>query len=227
MSVSKYKELGSIDLDKINKAYSSEPWWYDIRGYLILIFSYRTTLTSQVRFFAKNIGPKHLEAAVGSGSLLKIILLWNYFFKKEKSKITAFDYAEKMLLGAIKKFKNSKDIVFLLADVSKLPFQADSFDTINIANAFHCLPEVEKSLRELLRVLKPSGTLAGNVLLFPEDNTLKNKIASKINTWGIKKGILIRPYIKKEVIELLMMTGFEIISVESKGNCLSFLAKKT
>ena len=78
-------------LDKIEAAYSSEPWWYDIRGFFILTFSYRSTLWNQIALFSKNIGENHLEVAIGSGTLFDIILKWRKLLAKPKSQITAVD----------------------------------------------------------------------------------------------------------------------------------------
>mgnify|MGYP001792058916 CR=1 FL=1 len=58
------------------KAYSAPPLIYDIRGFLILTFSYRSSLPLQINFFGKNIGKEHLDVAVGTGTLLFMILLW-------------------------------------------------------------------------------------------------------------------------------------------------------
>ncbi len=218
--------LSEIDFKKINKAYDSEPWWYDVRGFLILTFAYQSTLPSQVRLFGNNFGKEHLEVAVGSGSLLDLILKWRALTNKPYSKITAFDYAEKMLAGALKKFSKRNDMQLLLADAAKMPFKENSFDTINIANAIHCLPNLIQSLDEMYRVLKPNGTLAGNVLLVPQGDSFWSKLASKINSWGIKKGILHKAYYQDEIIFLLEMRGFKITSSKITGNCFDFIATK-
>ena len=83
-------------------AYDSPSWWYDIRGYFILRFSYRDTLISQVRFFSSNLSSAHLEAAIGSGSLLKIIIYYLKIFDKNQSQyhITGIDYAPSIIAGA-------------------------------------------------------------------------------------------------------------------------------
>jgi len=62
--------------DEIAEAYSSEPWWYDIRGFFILTFAYNSTIGTQMRFFGPNFGQKHLEVACGTGTLLEMILGW-------------------------------------------------------------------------------------------------------------------------------------------------------
>ena len=62
--------------DEIAEAYSSEPWWYDLRGFFILTFAYNSTINTQLRFFGPHFGPNHLEVACGTGTLLELILRW-------------------------------------------------------------------------------------------------------------------------------------------------------
>lgn len=213
-------------LDKIDEAYSSEPWWYDVRGFLILTFAYRTTLPSQIKFFASHMGQRHLEAAIGTGTLFEMILKWRNWKNLEKIKIVGFDYAERMLAGARRRFKKETQLSLLRADAAKLPLESNSFDTASIANAIHCLPDVAGSFQEMFRVLKPNGTLTGNCLLEPKGNSILDNLSRGINTWGVKKGILYRPYQPDELIELLKATGFEITLQERVGNCLNFVARK-
>ncbi len=78
-------------LEKIAKAYSSTAWWYDLRGFLILSLAYRSTLPAQVRFFSQNFGTKHLEAAIGTGTLFEYVLKWRKFKKAAPSDVTGFD----------------------------------------------------------------------------------------------------------------------------------------
>jgi len=213
-------------LEKIDAAYSSEPWWYDLRGFLILTFAYRTTLPAQIKLFAEHMGSQHLEAAIGTGTLFEMILKWRNWKKLEKVNILGFDYAERMLAGAQKRFKKEKHFSLLRADAADLPIASDSFDTACIANAVHCLPDVAGSFQELHRVLKPGGTLTGNCLLEPKGQSLLDKISRRINDWGMKKGILYRPYFENEIINLLESAGFEITTKERAGNCLNFIARK-
>ncbi len=57
--------------DEIAAAYASPPWWYDVRGFFILTFAYNSTIGRQLRFFGANFGPRHLEVACGTGTLLQ------------------------------------------------------------------------------------------------------------------------------------------------------------
>lgn len=213
-------------LDKIDQAYSSEPWWYDLRGFLILTFAYRSTLPKQIRLFSNNMGLKHLEVAIGTGTLFDLILKWRKLVGAHKSEVVGFDYAQRMLAGAQCRFKNEKNLTLELGDVTHLKYESNTFDTANIANAIHCFPDVMSGLKETHRVLKPNGTLAGNVLLFPKGKSLLDRLANKINQWGIQKGILYTPYTQLSIQHMLIDAGFEFVFEEVSGNCYNFVVRK-
>lgn len=214
------------------EAYSSPAWWYDLRGFLILTFAYRSTLWQQVGFFAKEMGPKHLEAAVGTGTLFDFILIFRRLLGMEPVDIEAFDYAPRMLEGAIhtlQKKKYGKAVSGLnlrIADAAQLPYSDASFDSLHIANSFHCLPQPLESLREFHRVLKPNGSFRLNVILVPKGSGVFQELARRIIAWGIQKGLLLRPYELAEVQELMENSQFSIESTLVHGNTLSLIAKK-
>jgi ubiquinone/menaquinone biosynthesis C-methylase UbiE len=204
--------------DEIAAAYRSEPWWYDVRGFFILTLAYNSTLPSQLRFFGRNFGVRHLELACGTGTLLELVLRWRKWHK--------LDYAESMLAGAIRRFRDAPDIEFLHADAAQMPYAANTFDTVNIANSVHSFPDVAGAMGGVYRVIKPGGTLAANVLLYPSGIWPLRQIARAINDWGIRKGILFTPYDRDEIVGIIRAAGFEIASAEVSGNCLNVLARK-
>lgn len=212
--------------DEIALAYKSEPWWYDVRGFFILTFAYNSTLGAQLRFFAPNIGAKHLEVACGTGTLLQWFLRWRRWKKFPRAKIVGVDYAETMLAGARHRFRDDLDIELRHADAAAMAFPANSFDSANIANAVHCFPDVDGALRDVLRVLKPGGRLAANVLLYPRGIWPFNRIAEQINCWGMRKGILVTPYDLTDIRSRIIAAGFRIQSERVSGNCYDVLAVK-
>ena len=212
--------------DEIAAAYVSEPWWYDVRGFFILTFAYNSTLPEQLRFFGRNYGPDHLEVACGTGTLLELILRWRQWKKLPQVHITGIDYADSMLAGAMRRFAGKPNLEFEHADAAELPFDADRFDTANIANSVHCFPDVDGALRDIHRVLKPGGTLAANVLLFARGSGPLKNIADRINDWGIRKGILYTPYHQDDVRERFLAAGFEVVSDAVSGNCYNILVRK-
>lgn len=212
--------------DEIAEAYSSEPWWYDLRGFFILTFAYNSTITSQLRFFSRNFGTNHIEIACGTGTLLELVLLWRKLKKLPDVDITGIDYAPSMLAGAKKRFEKNSRIRIEHADAANLPFSDGAFDTANIANAVHCFPAVDDAFRDILRVLKPGGTLAANVLIYPSGFQPLRYIANWINDWGIRKGILYTPYTREDVRARLVAIGYEITEEFDSGNTYNVVARK-
>ena len=87
-----------------------------------------------------------------------------------EKRMTATDYSEKMLAVARRGIVPS-NLIFERADVSNLQYDDESFDVVIIANALHVIPNPEKVLSEIKRVLKKDGLLiAPN---FIHDNTRK------------------------------------------------------
>ncbi len=215
-----------FSLEKLERAYDSPPWWYDVRGFMILCFSYRSTLWEQVGFFSANMGAKHLEAAIGTATLFSMIRRWRALRGLPETHTVGFDYAEPMLAGARHRLGHASDLTLQRADVAHLDLPDDTFDSANIANAVHCFPDVEAGLVELHRVLKPSATLALNALLEPVGWAPFRWLANRINAWGIRKGILHAVFTEASVHEHLRQAGFEISHSHRSGNTLNVIARK-
>lgn len=212
--------------EEIAQAYASPPWWYDVRGFFILTFAYRSTLWAQVFFFGKNIAARHLEVAIGSGTLYGIIAWWRKWKKLPVAQVVGIDYAEPMLAGAIARFADDPNIELRHADVAALPYPDNSFDSVNIANAIHCFPDVDGGLRDVFRVMKPGARLAANVLLYARGPQPLRWIAQTIDDWGIRKGILYTPYEQDDIIGRMQAAGFTVVSEQVSGNTLNVVVAK-
>jgi ubiquinone/menaquinone biosynthesis C-methylase UbiE len=214
-------------LEEIAQAYDSPPWWYDVRGFFILTFAYRSSLGYQIRFFGSNMGARHLEVAIGSGSLTDIILRWRRWKGMPAPAMAGIDYALPMLAGAVRRFRNNPKVDLHHADVAALPFSDGEFDTANVANAVHCFPDVDAALKDIYRVLKPGGRLAVNVLLYPVAGPeFLRRLAERINAWGMKKGILTTPYTREDIRRRLEAAGFAIEEELVAGNTYNATARK-
>ena len=92
-----------------------------------------------------------LELACGTGQLSfplsPYVRLWE-----------ATDAAPAMIQEAKKRIGSSR-LHFSVQDAAHLPYAPESFDAVVIANALHILPEPDRVLREIQRVLKPGGWL--------------------------------------------------------------------
>lgn len=97
-----------------------------------------------------------LDIASGTGDIA--ILLKSKF--AEKAEITGLDFSKKMIeIAQEKASKKNLVIEFIEGDARNLPFPDKFFDYITIAFGIRNVPEIDKCLDELARVLKNNGKL--------------------------------------------------------------------
>lgn len=74
--------------------------------------------------------------------------------------VTGLDFSEQMLEVGRQKVENSayRSLVHLVqGNVMELPFEANSFDAITVGWGLRNVPDMDKTLQEMFRVLKPGG----------------------------------------------------------------------
>ena len=91
-----------------------------------------------------------LECACGTGAITEEIA-------KKAQKVLATDFAEGMLKRASKKCRKYGNVSFRQEDITEIKCEDESFDKVVAGNVIHLLPEPEKALNELLRVVRPGG----------------------------------------------------------------------
>ncbi len=96
-------------------------------------------------------GMEVLEIATGPGLLAKHVA-------PAARRMIATDYSDGMIAEA-KKGECPENLTFEVADGTALPYADASFDAVIISNALHVMPEPEKALSEIGRVLRPGGVL--------------------------------------------------------------------
>jgi demethylmenaquinone methyltransferase/2-methoxy-6-polyprenyl-1,4-benzoquinol methylase len=82
---------------------------------------------------------------------------------KRPAHIQLTDLVPEMLEIAKKRYAEgaSKDtpFAFEVVDAQQIPYPNDSFDVVTVAYGLRNMPDRERALREMFRVLKPGGTL--------------------------------------------------------------------
>ena len=92
-----------------------------------------------------------LELATGTGLIAKHIV-------NAAAHIEATDASPEMILEA-KRNNRSAKLHFSVQDMFRLPYADKSFDAVIVSNALHIVPQPEKALAEIHRVLKDDGVL--------------------------------------------------------------------
>lgn len=108
-----------------------------------------------------------LDLATGTGLIAKHIVRY-------ADHIEATDASQEMIEQAKQGVKSAK-LYFSVQDMFHLPYADQSFDVVIVVNALHIVPEPEKALSEIRRVLKDDGVLVAPTFTHA-DNTFFGKV---------------------------------------------------
>ena len=114
-----------------------------------------------------------LELATGTGLIAKHIV-------RSADHIEATDASQEMIEQAKQGVKSTK-LYFSVQDMFHLPYADQSFNVVIVANALHIVPEPEKALSEIRRVLKDDG-----VLVAPTFTHADNAFFGKVKAFFMK-----------------------------------------
>ena len=114
-----------------------------------------------------------LELATGTGLIAKHIVI-------AAAHIEATDASAEMIAEA-KRDNRSAKLHFSVQDMFRLPYANQSFDVVIVSNALHIVPQPEKALQEIKRVLKDDGTL-----IAPTFTHAGNSFSGKVKAFFMK-----------------------------------------
>ena len=114
-----------------------------------------------------------LEVATGTGLIAKHIV-------KSAAHIEATDASAEMITEA-KRDNHSAKLHFSVQDMFRLPYANQSFNVVIVSNALHIVPQPEKALAEIRRVLKDDG-----VLIAPTFTHAGNSFTGKVRVFFMK-----------------------------------------
>ena len=114
-----------------------------------------------------------LELATGTGLIAKRIV-------NAAALVEATDASAEMIAEA-KRDNHSAKLHFSVQDMFHLPYANQSFDVVIVSNALHIVPQPEKALAEIKRVLKDDG-----VLIAPTFTHAGNSFTGKVRAFFMK-----------------------------------------
>ncbi|MBA4140257.1 MAG: bifunctional demethylmenaquinone methyltransferase/2-methoxy-6-polyprenyl-1,4-benzoquinol methylase UbiE [Segetibacter sp.] len=223
-----FKESGLSKKQQVANMFDKIAFRYDFLNHFLsagIDVTWRKKAIKQLKY----IQPQSvLDVATGTGDVA--ILTYKILHPK---KITGIDISEGMLeIGRtkVKKLGLEKEIELLNGDSESINFPDASFDAITVAFGVRNFENLEKGLKEMLRVLKPGGKLV--VLEFSKPKQLAFKgiydLYMKIVAPGIGKMVAKNKdayqYLNesvqkfpegKEFIEILNQVGYKNTYFES------------
>ena len=114
-----------------------------------------------------------LELATGTGLIAKHIV-------NAAAHIEATDASPEMISEA-KRNNQSAKLHFSVQDMFRLPYADKSFDVVIVSNALHIVPQPEKALAEIKRVLRDDG-----VLIAPTFTHAENSFSGKVKAFFMR-----------------------------------------
>ena len=114
-----------------------------------------------------------LELAAGTGLIAKHIV-------NASAHIEATDASAEMIAEARRDNQSAK-LHFSVQDMFRLPYADKSFDVVIVSNALHIVPQPEKALQEIKRVLKDDG-----VLIAPTFTHAGNSFSGRVRAFFMK-----------------------------------------
>ena len=114
-----------------------------------------------------------LELATGTGLIAKHIV-------NVAAHIEATDASPEMIAEAKRDNRPAK-LHFSVQDMFRLPYADESFDVVIVSNALHIVPQPEKALAEIRRVLKDDG-----VLIAPTFTHAGNSFRGKVKAFFMR-----------------------------------------
>ena len=144
-------------------------------------------------------GKTVLELATGTGLIAKNIV-------NAAAHIEASDTSAEMIREA-KRRNHSAKLYFSVQDMFCLPYADESFEVVIVSNALHIVPQPEKALAEIHRVLRDDG-----VLIAPTFTHAGNSFSGKVRAFFLKLAgfPLHSKWTSEEYLRFLQQNGWTV-----------------
>ena len=144
-------------------------------------------------------GKTVLELATGTGLIAKSIV-------NAAAHIEATDASAEMIAEA-KRDNRSAKLHFSVQDMFCLPYADESFDVVIVSNALHIVPQPEKALAEIHRVLRDDGVLIAPTFTHAENSFFGNSKAFFLKLAGFP---LYSRWTSEEYLCFLQQNGWTV-----------------
>ena len=172
-----------------------------------------------------------IDVASGTGDIAKLFSLRN----KNLSPITCIEPNEEMFKKGKKNLLNFKNIKWIKSKAEILPIEDDTYDFYSISYGIRNVSDINKTLGEAYRVLKPGGRfmclefskIDNELLNFLYKNyskaipTLGKYIAGSSKPYEYLINSIDTFYNQKQLLELITKNGFANVEYRNLSNGIS------
>ena len=143
-----------------------------------------------------------LDVATGGGEFINFIKAFSSF-----DKIIAIDKMERMKDVFNKRFAHEDNIEFRVMDAENPDFNENTFDTICISNSLHHFENLNNTLNQIMKILKPGGYLilnemqSDNLSQSQKSHDMIHRFFAKIDE---KRGMVHKPtFTSQEIVDTI------------------------
>ncbi len=137
----------------VNSVFSRVYKKYDLMNDIMSLGVHRIWKSKLIDWINPQLNQNLIDVASGTGDIAKL------FSKKNNnlSQISCVEPNDEMYFAGKSNLENFKNIKWYKAKAEKLPFKNDTYDFYTISYGIRNVSDINLSLKEALRVLKPGG----------------------------------------------------------------------
>ena len=137
----------------VNSVFSRVHKKYDLMNDIMSLGVHRIWKNKLIDWMNPQLNQNLIDVASGTGDIAKL------FSKKNNnlSQIACVEPNDEMYFAGKSNLENFKNIKWYKAKAEKLPFKDDAYDFYTISYGIRNVSDINLSLKEALRVLKPGG----------------------------------------------------------------------
>ena len=226
--------MKSTILDKtklVNSVFSKVYKKYDLMNDIISLGVHRIWKKKLIDWMNPQLNDNLIDVASGTGDIAKL------FSKKIKNSnaISCVEPNNEMYFAGKSNLKNFKNISWYKAKAEKLPFKNDTFDFYTISYGIRNVSDINQTLKEALRVLKPGGRFMclefskvnNEMINFLYQNYSKaipivgKYIVGSSKPYDYLVKSINQFYSQKELVSLMKQNGFSNIEYRNLSNGIS------